>query len=228
GGDDEGFSTVGKGGRTLQYTPESIFKHLRSIVESRGKKNTDRAEQIRVMEKLLEVATTSYQKIRVLLTLMSTRFDLTSGSAATTMSQEQWKMAEHEFGMLLEVLEENPNMVVLENAEEWEDDEKPPQPTPGEKLRIPGSIVSSVERLDDELTRSLQHIDPHTAEYIERLGDEQALYTNVVRALLYVETLKKDPKLEIPQESTNRIVMRRLEHIYFKAGPHIFFGSIMY
>lgn len=92
GGDDEGFSTVGKGGKTLQYTPESIFKHLRSIIESRGKKNTDRAEQIRVMERLLEVATTPYQNIRVLLTLMSTRFDLTSGSTATTMSQEQWKM----------------------------------------------------------------------------------------------------------------------------------------
>jgi translation initiation factor 3 subunit C len=54
GDDDEGFSTVGKGGRTLQYTPESIFKHLRSIVESRGKKNTDRAEQIRVMESCLK------------------------------------------------------------------------------------------------------------------------------------------------------------------------------
>lgn len=130
--------------------------------------------------------------------------------------------------MLLEVLEENPNMVVLENAEEWEDDEKPPQPTPGEKLRIPGSIVSSVERLDDELTRSLQHIDPHTAEYIERLGDEQALYTNVVRALLYVENLKKDPKLEVTQDSANRIVMRRLEHIYFKAGLHLSLWSIMY
>ncbi len=92
GGDDEGFSTVGKGGKTLQYTPESIFKHLRSIIESRGKKNTDRAEQIRVMERLLEVAATPYQNIRVLLTLMSTRFDLTSGSTATTMSQEQWRM----------------------------------------------------------------------------------------------------------------------------------------
>jgi translation initiation factor 3 subunit C len=91
-GDDEGFSTVGRGGKTLQYTPESILKHLRSIVESRGKKNTDRTEQIRVMEKLLEVATTPYQTIRVLLTLISTRFDLTSGSAATFMSQEQWKM----------------------------------------------------------------------------------------------------------------------------------------
>ena len=91
-GDDEGFSTVGRGGKTLQYTPESILKHLRSIVESRGKKNTDRAEQIRIMEKLMEVATTPYQTVRVLLTIISTRFDLTSGSAATFMSQEQWKM----------------------------------------------------------------------------------------------------------------------------------------
>lgn len=91
-GDDEGFETVGRGGKTLQYTPESILKHLRSIVESRGKKNTDRAEQIRIMEKLLEVATTPYQTIRVLLTLVSTRFDLASGSTAIFMSQEQWKL----------------------------------------------------------------------------------------------------------------------------------------
>ena len=135
--------------------------------------------------------------------------------------------AEHEFGLLLEVLEDNPNMVVLENAEEWEDDEKPPQAAAGEKLRIPGSIVSSIERLDDELTRSLQHIDPHTAEYIERLSDEQALYTNIVRAQFYVENLKKDPKLEVPQESVNRVVMRRLEHIYFKARPPFILFEIM-
>lgn len=91
-GDDEGFETVGRGGKTLQYTSESIFKHLRTIIESRGKKNTDRAEQIRIMEKLLEVAITPYQTIRVLLTLISTRFDLTSGSTANFMSQEQWKL----------------------------------------------------------------------------------------------------------------------------------------
>ncbi|KAI9719813.1 MAG: Translation initiation factor 3 subunit c [Candelaria pacifica] len=214
-GDDEGFATVGRGGKTLQYTPESILKHLKSIVESRGKKNTDRLEQIRVMERLLDVATTPYQKIRVMLTLISTRFDLTSGSASS-MSQEQWKLAEHEFGSLLNQLETERSIVVVENAEEWEDDEKPPQAAPGEKLRVPGSIVSFIERLDDELTRSLQHIDPHTAEYIERLTDEGALYTNIVRGLLYIENLKKDPKLDTLQESINRIVVRRLEHIYFK------------
>ncbi|KAI9828953.1 MAG: Translation initiation factor 3 subunit c [Sarea resinae] len=213
--DDEGFSMVGRGGKTLQYTPESILKHLRAIVESRGKKNTDRLDQVRVMERLLEVATSPYQKIRVLLTLISTRFDMTT-SSATFLPQDQWKLAEREFGTLLDELEANPTLVVVENAEEWEDDDKLPTAAPGEKLRIPGSIVSFVERLDDELTRSLQHIDPHTAEYIERLADEGLLYTRVVRALLYVENLKKDEKLDVPQESLNRIVMRRLEHIYFK------------
>ena len=124
--------------------------------------------------------------------------------------------ADNEIGRLLKLLEDNRNLVVVENAEEWEDDDKQPQPAPGEKFKIPGSIVSILERLDDELTRSLQHIDPHTAEYIERLGDEQALYTDILRALLYTEDLMKDEKLETPQNSANRLVMRLLEHIYFK------------
>jgi translation initiation factor 3 subunit C len=213
--DNEGFSQVGKGGKELKFTPESILKHLRTIMESRGKKNTDRGEQIKVMEKLFEVATTPYQRVRVLLALISTRFDLSTG-VQTFMSQEQWKAAEQEFGNLLKVLEANPELVVVENAEEWEDDEKAPTITPGQKFKIPGSIVSYVERLDDELTRSLQHIDPHTAEYIDRLSDEGALYNNIVRTLIYTEAARKDEALEIPQDSLNRIVMRRLEHIYFK------------
>jgi translation initiation factor 3 subunit C len=215
--DDEGFSTVGRGGRTLQFTPESILKHLRTIMESRGKKNTDRTEQIKIMEKLYEVAVTPYQRVRVLLTIISTRFDLSTG-VQTFMSQDQWKAAEQEFGNLLKVLESNPELVVVENAEEWEDDEKAPTVAPGEKLKIPGSIVSYVERLDDELTRSLQHIDPHTAEYIDRLSDEGALYNNIVRTLLYTEGLQKDESLQVPQDSLNRIVMRRLEHVYFKVS----------
>ena len=213
---EEGFSTVGRGGKALQYTPESILKNLRVIVESRGKKNTDRAEQIRTMEKLLEVAQTPYQRIRVYLTLISTRFDLSASSSATYMPPDQWKLAQQEFNTLLSILEQNRNYVVAEGAEEWEDDEKQPQPAPGETLYIPGSIISYVERLDDELTRSLQQIDPHTAEYIERLSDEKQLYNNIVRAELYVEGLGKTDKSEPRQDSINRMVMRRLEHIYFK------------
>lgn len=214
--DEEGFATVGRGGKALQYTPESILKHLRVIVESRGKKNTDRIEQIRVMEKLLEVAQTPYQRIRVYLTLISTRFDLTSSSTANYMPADQWKLAEQEFSTLLSVLEDNRNYIVSEGAEEWEDDDKQPVPAPGENLYIPGSIISYIERLDDELTRSLQQIDPHTAEYIERLSDEQQLYNSLVRTQFYVEGLSQTDKSSLRQDSVNRMTMRRLEHVYFK------------
>ncbi|KAJ5579980.1 uncharacterized protein N7459_005965 [Penicillium hispanicum] len=213
--DDDGFATVGRGGKALQYTPESILKHLRVIVESRGKKNTDRAEQIRTMEKLLEVSQTPYQRIRVYLTLISTRFDLTA-SSANYMSPDQWKLADQEFGTLLSVLEKHRNFIVSEGADEWEDDEKQPQVADNETFYVPGSLVSYIERLDDELTRSLQQIDPHTAEYIERLSDEQQLYNNIARTQLYVESLNTGDKNDTRQDSVNRVVIRRLEHVYFK------------
>lgn len=221
GADNEGFTEVDTRGRPVRYTPESILKNLRTIIEARGRKGTDRLESIRTMEKLLDVAVTDYQKVRVLLTLISTRFDLTSGTG-TQMTQEQWKLAEHEFTMLLQILESNEDIVVIEGAEEWEDDEKQPQVPPADEdsgpFKIPGSIASFIERLDDELTRSLQHIDPHTAEYVERLTDETPLYTNIVRSLLYIERLRKNPKLDASQDSVNRVLMRRLEHIYFKVS----------
>jgi hypothetical protein len=137
--------------------------------------------------------------------------------------------ADQEFGKLLETLENSKEIVVVENAEEWEDDEKTPTIEEGQIFKIPGSVVSFVERLDDELTRSLQHIDPHTAEYVERLTDESALYAQLVRAMIYVESLQKREGLEIPQDSANRVVMRRLEHVYFKVRidyiPHVPFRA---
>ncbi|KAI5308655.1 Translation initiation factor 3 subunit c [Ascosphaera atra] len=219
-GDEEGFATVGRGGRTMQYSPESILKHLRVINESRGKKNTDRAEQVRTMEKLLEVANTPYLTIRVLLNLIATRFDL--ASSATYMAVEHWKQAQQELTKLITTLEANPQFIVTEAAEEWEDDEKQPTVAPGETFRVSGSVVSVTERLDDELTRSLQNIDPHTAEYIERLSDEQSLYASIVRVLIYVEKVSRDDSTnEQQKESVNRVAMRRLEHLYFKPSQVI-------
>ncbi|KAF1987252.1 hypothetical protein K402DRAFT_331004 [Aulographum hederae CBS 113979] len=214
-GDDEGFTMVGAGGKAMVYTPESILKHLRTIVDARGRKNTDRLEQIRVMEKLFDVSVSDYQKIRILLTLIPTRFDLTSGTG-TQMVQEQWKLANGEFEKLLQILEANSDIVVTEGAEDWDDDDKLPTILTGELFKVPGSVTSFVERLDDELTRALQQIDPHTAEYPERLTDETALYTNIIRALLYIEKTKQIEKAAISQENLNRLVMRRLEHMYFK------------
>jgi len=86
--DDEGFSTVGRGGRAIVYTAEGIFKHLKLISEARGKRSTDRGEQVKILESLRDVAITPYQKIRVLLALVSARFDY--NPMALYMPIEQW------------------------------------------------------------------------------------------------------------------------------------------
>lgn len=39
--------------------------------------------------------------------------------------------------------------------------------------------------------------------------------------MIYVESLQKREGLEISQEPANRVVMRRLEHIYFKVRTQI-------
>lgn len=219
-GDDGGFTMVGAGGRAVSYTPESILKHLRSILESRGRKNTDKLEQIRTMEKLADVATHPYQTVRVLLVLIATRFDLTSGTG-NQITQEQWKLAQQETQTLLKTLEDNPGIIVVENAEEWDDDDRLPEIKEDTVFKVPGSVVSLVERLDDELTRVLQAVDPHTAEYVERLSDEGSLYANIVRVMAYSERISSKPEVEAGQDHINRAIQRRLEHLYFKPSQVI-------
>ena len=37
-GEDGDFTSVGKGGKALGFTPDSVFKNLQTVQESRGKK----------------------------------------------------------------------------------------------------------------------------------------------------------------------------------------------
>jgi translation initiation factor 3 subunit C len=80
-------------------------------------------------------------------------------------------------------------------------------------VRIRGSIISFVDRLDDEFTKSLQNIDPHGTEYVDRLKDEKVLYCTICRAESFYEKTRQEDPLA-------RVVMRRLEHIYSKASLH--------
>ena len=105
-------------------------------------------------------------------------------------------------------METNTNFTIHDYASE-EDDDKEPVVEKGQTFGIRGSIVSFIDRLDDEFTKSLQNIDPHTTDYVDRLKDETELYATIVRGQLYFE--KNDLN-----ESTSRVVMRRLEHLYYK------------
>lgn len=210
-GDDttvEEFTTVGKGGRGVQFTSEGIFKNLHAVQEARGKKNTDRAEQIRILEKLLEVAVTPYQRIRVLLALISSRFDYNS-SVSTHMPTELWLAAQREVDQLVSIIASDSNFSIQEVTEDYDELVERSASTERGVVHVRGSIISFIDRLDDEFTRSLQNIDPHGTEYVDRLKDEKVLYCTICRAqAFYEKTNQNDP--------LGRVIMRRLEHIYSK------------
>lgn len=92
--EDDGFTPVGAGGKTVEFNQENLFKKLREVAEARGKKNTNREEQVRILERLLVVANTPFQKIRVLLSLISAQFDFAVGLSGY-MSIPLWKKYGH-------------------------------------------------------------------------------------------------------------------------------------
>ncbi|KAG8832264.1 Translation initiation factor 3 subunit c [Serendipita sp. 399] len=214
--DPENFTTVGKGGKGVQHTSETIFKDLAQVNENRGKKNTDRVEQVRTLEKLLAVAVTTYQRIRVLLALIAARFDY--NPAATHMPRDAWMSVQEELDQLVRLLIREPSYSVDEEVAFEYDEmvERSPETVKKDKenqedgiVRIRGSIISFVDRLDDEFTRSLQNTDPHGTDYIERLRDEQGLYKTICLAEAFFEKTSRD-------DARARVIMRRLEHIYYK------------
>ena len=171
--------------------------------------NTNRTEQIRILEKLLEVAVTPYQRIRVLLALISARFDYNS-SVSSHMPIELWVSAQHEVDLLVGIIFKDPKYAVQETTDDYDElAERSPESEPSGTVVVRGSIISFVDRLDDEFTKSLQNIDPHGTEYVERLKDEKGLYCTICRAQALYEQSKEEDAL-------CRVIMRRLDHIYSK------------
>jgi hypothetical protein len=157
------------------------------------------------------VAVTSYQRIRILLALVSSRFDYNS-SVATHMPVDLWLSAQREVDQLVAIVASDSSYSIQEIAEDYDElVERSPEHEKDGVVRIRGSIISFVDRLDDEFTKSLQNIDPHGTEYVDRLKDEKVLYCTICRAQAFYEQTEQ-------AEPLSRVVMRRLEHIYSKVG----------
>lgn len=128
------------------------------------------------------------------------------------MPIDVWTAAQNEVNELVGILIAEPTYAVAEDPQLEYDESVERVPTPEEPvIKVRGSIISSVDRLDEEFTRSLQNIDPHGTEYVDRLKDEKSLYETICRAQVHFEKTG-DPN------SVARIMMRRLEHIYSKVG----------
>lgn len=193
----------------------NVFSVVMSILDTRGKKNVDHKEQIGELESLLQNKNSPYETITVLILLISIRFDLHSKS--DFMPLEAWASSFSEVSLLLDVLDANREFVVTEAAPSNEDITTPPPAGEDGKMRIVGSIASLIERLAEELNSHLLHIDPNSSEYITRLKDEVKLYSLIVRGqMYYARTLPKDSYGGLEGDQLTRLVVRRLDFIYYK------------
>lgn len=224
-GVDDGFMTVGKDGRTLNFGSgtDSVFKNLQIILEARGKKGTDRADQLKALNRLYkEQAETTYAKIRVLLALVSSYFDYSS--SVGYMPLDSWASARERLNELLDLLRKNRDEYVVQEdvSQDYDEMEEraPKMDSTNQEdhvVQIRGSVVSLVERLDDEFFRSLQHIDPHASEYVDRLKDEKLIYETIVRSVAYFEVAKDQGGRGADRETAlSRVLARRLDHVYAK------------
>ncbi|XP_066259889.1 eukaryotic translation initiation factor 3 subunit C [Euwallacea similis] len=221
-GDGEGWEEV-RGGFTLlkekpkmfakdaQIDLKLVIKKLSEIMAARGKKRTDRREQIELLHELQAISDQhklgAAITVKIKLAIISAVFDY-NPKVSDAMKPEHWTKLLERMNEVLELLLANPQLNVSETvAEENESLEEAP-------FKIRGCILTSVERLDDEFTKLLKECDPHSNEYVERLKDESRVSSIIDKTIKYLE------KTNVPSELC-RIYLRKIEHVYYKFDPRV-------
>ncbi|KAG8430263.1 hypothetical protein GDO86_018127, partial [Hymenochirus boettgeri] len=191
-----------------EITPALVIKKLTEILQARGKKGTDRAAQIDLLQLLVGIAEEHNLgqgiTVKIKFNIVSSLYDYNPNLAAY-MKADMWKKCLQCIGDLLDILFANSNIFIGEHiAEDSENLINLDQP-----LRVRGCILTLVERMDEEFTKIMQNTDPHSQEYVDNLKDEARVCGVIERVQKYLQ--EKGSTDEIC-----RVYLRRIMHTYYK------------
>merc|ERR1719192_255821 len=196
--------------KDAEITNDLVIKKLAEIMAARGKKKTNRKEQI---ELLTELATIGQEHqlgpgIHIKITIIAALFDY-NPKLSDAMKPDSWEKCMKGVEELLDLLDEQgENITTGEHIlEENEQLDKAP-------YKIRGCFLTAMERLDEEFIKVLKNCDAHSNEYVDRLKDEPKLTLILDKADKLVQ--KTGSASEIC-----RIYLKRIEHIYFKFDPEV-------
>jgi translation initiation factor 3 subunit C len=118
------------------------------------------------------------------------------------LSIEVWKKIYGEILHLIYILENNKEIKIIETQTIEEEGKNE------NKDVIVGSLVSLLEKLDNEFIKNLQYIDPHTQEYVERLIDIRIITELCEKIFIYYKKNNNLEKATIP-------AIRLFNHLYY-------------
>lgn len=176
--DDEegGWETVTKGPTTSSEKPKMFAKDaeidtklvvnkLNEIMAARGKKRTDRRQQIELLYELKSIGEQhnlgAAVAVKIRFNIVSAIFDY-NPKVNEPMKLEYWVKILDCMQDMLTMLQTAKNIKLSESVmEESEEFETGP-------FFVRGCALTAVERLDDEFTKLLKECDPHSNDYVER------------------------------------------------------------
>lgn len=190
--------------KIIELTAENVLRKLQEIIGSRGRKHTDKQENISTLRKLITISSNDRHKAQVLVGCISAEFDLIIPSLGY-LGLETWLESVNDTSKLVDLLKSIEKEAEKVNAE-------------AEELGLPGfnslqgSLLSFAQRLDDEFVKALQILDAHTAEYEDYLRSESLLINVLSKCCVY---------FEYRPEAQSQLLLRQLEHFYFRQSSAI-------